>query len=47
VSLDARAAELGMQVGGIYSLHVFFAERHTTGSQFSLETTISELDLCE
>lgn len=47
VSLDARAAELGIQVGNVYSFHLFFAERHTSGSSFRLETTIDELALCE
>ncbi len=47
VSLDGRAQELGIKVGGVYPLHVFFAERHTSASHFTLETTISELDLCD
>ena len=33
--------------GGIYSMHVFFAERHMTGSDFVVETTIAEFDVCE
>ena len=47
VDLDARAGELGITSGEIYSLHLFFAERHTTQSSFRVETTIAELDLCE
>lgn len=47
VHLDLRAAELGLTLGGIYDLHLFFAERHTVDSNFSIETTIAEWDLCE
>jgi len=47
VSLDAKAAELGIVVGQVYSFHLFFAERHTSGSSFRLETSIDEFDLCE
>lgn len=47
VSLDAKATELGIVVGQVYSFHLFFAERHTSGSSFRLETSIDEFDLCE
>jgi fibro-slime domain-containing protein len=40
VSLDAAAADLGIQVGGIYALDMFFAERHTVDSHFRVDTTI-------
>ncbi len=46
VDLDARAKELGISKGGIYSMHIFFAERHMTGSDFVVETTISEFNAC-
>jgi len=46
VDLDARAGELGIAKGQIYSMHIFFAERHPIGSDFVVETTISEFDAC-
>ena len=46
VDLDARAGELGIAKGQIYSMHIFFAERHMIGSDFVVETTISEFDAC-
>ncbi len=47
VDLDQQAARLGIAKGGVYSMHIFFAERHPVGSDFVLQTTISEFDLCE
>jgi fibro-slime domain-containing protein len=47
VALDAVASEIGLMPGHKYSLHLFFAERHTTESRFRLRTTISELELCD
>ena len=46
VDLDARAGDLGIAKGQIYSMHIFFAERHPIGSDFVVETTISEFDAC-
>ena len=46
VDLDAQADQLGMVKGGIYPMHIFFAERHPIGSDFVVETTISEFDVC-
>ena len=46
VDLDASAKELGISKGEIYSMHIFFAERHMSGSDFVIETTISEFDAC-
>jgi fibro-slime domain-containing protein len=46
VDLDAQADQLGIEKGGIYSMHIFFAERHMTGSDFVIETTISEFNVC-
>jgi fibro-slime domain-containing protein len=40
IDFDARAAELGIVVGMVYSLDVFHAERHTTESNFRIETSI-------
>jgi fibro-slime domain-containing protein len=41
VDLDARAGELGLQMGHTYELAIFHAERHTTVSSFRIETTIN------
>lgn len=40
IDFDASAAALGLQVGQIYPLDVFHAERHTDQSHFRMETTI-------
>jgi fibro-slime domain-containing protein len=40
VDFDAMAAQLGISVGNKYQLDVFHAERHTSQSNFHLETTI-------
>jgi fibro-slime domain-containing protein len=47
VNLDAAAKRLGLVPGGIYSMHIFFAERHITGSDFVVETSISEFAACQ
>ena len=47
VDLDAQAANLGIVKGEIYAMHIFFAERHMTESDFVIETTISEFNACE
>jgi fibro-slime domain-containing protein len=41
IDLDARAAELEITVGETYPLDFFFAERHTTESNFRIDTTIA------
>jgi fibro-slime domain-containing protein len=46
VDLDAQAGTLGIARDGFYSMHIFFAERHRTGSDFVVETTLSELGVC-
>ena len=40
VNLDDAAEELGLEAGGTYTLDFFFAERHTTESNFRIETTM-------
>ncbi len=40
IDFDAQAAALGISVGGRYQLDVFHAERHTTESNFRIETSI-------
>ena len=41
VDMDARAAELGLQVGQTYRMDIFQADRHCCQSTFHLETTLS------
>lgn len=40
VDLNAMAATLGLTDGGSYTLDVFQAERHTTGSNFTMTTSL-------
>ena len=40
IDFDARANALGIVKGGTYAFDVFHAERHTTESNFRVETTI-------
>ncbi|WP_437524746.1 fibro-slime domain-containing protein [Sorangium sp. So ce726] len=40
IDLDARAADLGLEIGNEYSLALFHAERRATDSNFSLQTTL-------
>ena len=40
VDLDAQAAKLGITVGGMYSMDIFHAERHTDKSNFRIDTSI-------
>ena len=40
VNLDQVAAQLGLEPGNDYTLDFFFAERHTTQSNFRIETTL-------
>ena len=44
VDLDASAGALGITVGQAYRLDVFFAERHTTQSEFRIDTTLEFVD---
>lgn len=44
VDLDARAAELKIEKGKVYSLDFFFAERHTSESNFRIDTTLNFVD---
>jgi fibro-slime domain-containing protein len=46
VDLDARAGELGITQGGTYQLDFFFAERHTSESNFRIDTTIGSFVDC-
>jgi fibro-slime domain-containing protein len=41
IDLDAMAGQLGITPGNTYPLDFFFAERHTSESNFRIETTIA------
>jgi fibro-slime domain-containing protein len=47
IDLDMRAAELGISPGNVYPLDFFFAERHTTESNFRVDTTLVFIDCGE
>jgi len=40
IDFDAQAATLGISAGSSYKLDVFHAERHTSESNFRIETSI-------
>ncbi len=42
--LDDRAAELGLVKGNVYPLELFHAERHSVGSHFRIDSTLSLVD---
>jgi len=46
VDLDASAAMLGIAPGGNYQLDIFFAERHTVSSTFTVRTSIADASSC-
>jgi fibro-slime domain-containing protein len=46
VSLDEIAALAGILPGNRYSLHLFFAERQTMGSNFFVQTSIANSARC-
>lgn len=47
VDLDDAADELGLVLGERYEIHLFFAERHTDQSTFTIETSIADTLRCE
>jgi len=47
VDLDESAGELGLVLGNRYPIHLFFAERHTDQSTFTVETSIADTLRCE
>lgn len=47
VELDVIASEHGMVRGQVYPLDFFFAERHTSASNFTIRTSIAEPGSCE
>ena len=47
ISLDPSAGALGLVQGERYQLDIFFAERHTVGSTFTIRTSIADASSCE
>jgi fibro-slime domain-containing protein len=45
VNLDTNMAALGLEYGHTYPLDFFFAERHTTESNFRIETTLQLVEV--
>jgi fibro-slime domain-containing protein len=41
IDFDAQAVALNISPGGVYSMDIFHAERHTNASNFSVETNIA------
>jgi fibro-slime domain-containing protein len=46
VALDDVADAIGITPGGVYPLHIFFAERQTVESNFNIETSIAAQAEC-
>ncbi len=46
IDLDAKAGKLGISKGNVYALDFFFAERHTSQSNFRIDTTIGTFVDC-
>ena len=46
IDLDAQAGQLGITPGNIYNLDFFFAERHTSESNFRIDTSIASFVDC-
>jgi len=46
VNMDSIAATLGLQVNSTYPLHMFHADRQSTGSQFEFATSLCIEDPC-
>ncbi len=46
VDLASRAQEFEITPGNRYPIHIFFAERHPTGSDFVVETSIADIGAC-
>jgi fibro-slime domain-containing protein len=47
IDFDAQASQLGLAVGNVYALDIFNAERHPTGSDFRIETSINCLGVIQ
>ncbi len=47
VDLDEMSDTLEIEIGEVYPLHLFFAERRTVASNFNIATTIAEFEFCD
>lgn len=47
IDLDKEADYLGIETGGVYSLELFHAERHTSASNFRVDTNLAFVDCGE
>lgn len=47
IDLDRDARKLGITPGQTYALNLFFAERHTTESNFVVQTSIADVLSCD
>ena len=47
VTLDDVAEDFELVLGESYPLHLFFAERHTVASTFTVDTTLARTYRCE
>jgi len=47
VALDDIRVSHGLEIGEVYPLHIFFAERHTVSSNFTIETSIAGPPECD
>ncbi len=47
LQLDELAPSFGLSVGQTYPLDLFFAERHTIESEFTVRTTIADVGSCQ
>jgi fibro-slime domain-containing protein len=47
ITLDGVASQFGLVVGTKYPLDLFFAERHTVASDFTVRTTIADVGSCQ
>jgi fibro-slime domain-containing protein len=46
VMLDDHRDEFGLELGGTYPIHLFYAERHTVSASFMLETSDADAGSC-
>ena len=47
LQLDQLAPSFGLSIGQTYPLDLFFAERHTIESEFTVRTTIADVGSCQ
>lgn len=47
VDLDGESQRLGLVKGGIYPMHLFYAERHVNGAGLHIEVTAADFGVCD